>query len=232
MNKMGFTRKDAIDVLTALDMDSDPADRRDYTKMTNDKLSDELCSSGAIHDEDMAGVFDVLPPGMVNARQQAETVTGWPATPTSQTPPNDSDPENLVPPKPQTARERGMKFERERALLNEFVEQGAMDGYIVGCLAVDYVTRNELYAPNAPFNRGTFKEDEFNTLMRSCQNMGWLKLDPKISGRNWDTGLILSESGYNFAKTGDDPFLDSYIPPAEDEPEFHPMPNITVVTAV
>lgn len=147
------------------------------------------------------------------------------------------DPDDMLdnlqePPKPKTARERGMTFERERALLNEFIEQGAMDGYIVGCMAVDYITRNEMYAPNAPFNRGSFVEDEFNKLMRSCQNMGWLRLDPKVSGSNWDTGLLLSESGFNFAKTGDDPFLDSYIPPAEDEPDFHPMPDITVVKVI
>lgn len=237
MNKMGFTRADAIMVLNALNEDLDPEDQQDYSNMSNDELESELCLSGMIHDEYMAGVFDDLPTGMVNARVQAENVTGWPPTlamATVPTPPptDDMTTEDMTPPKPPTARERGMKFEREQALLREFLEQGAMDGYIVGCMAVDYITRNELYAPNAPFNRGPFSEDEFNTLMRSCQNMGWLRLDPKISGRNWDTGLILSLSGYNFAKTGDDPFLDSYIPPAEDEPDFHPMPDITVVKVV
>ena len=133
---------------------------------------------------------------------------------------------------PKTARERGMKFLREREYLNDLVEQGCMEGFCVAVMAVDYLTKKELFAPNPPFENRLFKQDEFNTLTRNCQSMGWLRLDPKFSGSNWEAGLLLSESGYNFAKTGDDTFLDHYRPPAEDEPEFHSMPDITVVKVV
>lgn len=155
-----------------------------------------------------------------------------PSNPNQMPLPDDIKPEDMAPPKPPTARERGMKFEREQEFLKNLVEQGAMEGYCVAAMAVDYLTRNEIFAPNPPFVNEVYKQEEYNTLVRSAQNLGWLRLDPKFSGRNWEAGLLLSNSGYEFAKTGDDPFLDSYVPPAEDEPEFHPMGDITVVKVV
>ena len=146
--------------------------------------------------------------------------------------PDNPPSENMAPTMPLTARKRGMKFEREQEFLNNLVEQGAMEGFCVSVMAVDYPTKKELFAPNAPFENTLFKQEDYSNLVRECQNLGWLRLDPKFSGRNWEAGLLLSESGYNFAKTGDDPFLDSHIPPLEDEPEFHPMPDITIVKAI
>lgn len=146
-------------------------------------------------------------------------------------PEQDLNPEDMAPP-PQTARVRGMKFEPEQEFLKDLVEQGAMSGFCVSVMAVDYITKNEIFAPNAPFVNEKYKPEEYTKLVRECQNMGWLRLDPKFRGSTWEAGLLLSDSGFNFAKTGDDPFLDSYIPPAEDEPEFHPMPDITIVKAI
>ena len=80
MEKLGFLRTDAIQLLNNMQDDGvflDEDDMRDYSAMTNDTLSGELCLSGIIHDEDMGGVFDELPAGMKNAVEVAET-TGWP----------------------------------------------------------------------------------------------------------------------------------------------------------
>lgn len=140
--------------------------------------------------------------------------------------------QDQAPKMPPTARERGMKFEREREFLADLLEQGAMEGYCVAAMAVDYLTKNELIVPNPPFENRNYKNDDYINLVRECQNMGWLRLDPKFNNRTWEAGLLLSESGYNFARTGDDPFLDSYIPTPENEPEFHPMPDITIVKAL
>lgn len=80
MEKLGFLREDAIRVLSELQDDDDyvsDSDRIDFSEMSNEDLESNLCLSGIIHDEDMGGVFDILPEGMLNAVEVAET-TGWP----------------------------------------------------------------------------------------------------------------------------------------------------------
>jgi len=80
MEKLGFLRTDAIRVLSEMQDDADyldDSDRTNFAEMSNEDLEAELCLSGIIHDEDMGGVFDILPEGMLNAVEVAET-TGWP----------------------------------------------------------------------------------------------------------------------------------------------------------
>ena len=132
------------------------------------------------------------------------------------------------PKPPQTARERGMKFSDEQLFLTHLVEQGAIVGQKIGWLVSDYITRNEMMFLDPVFDVALTVE-RTQLIMTNCQNLGWLKLDPKINGKNWETAMVLTDSGYMFAKTGDDPVLDQYMPPSENEPEFHPMNDITIV---
>lgn len=74
--KIGFTRAFALEVLGyESDDESDP----DFPKLSNEELSGELCLSGWIHDEDMAGVFDTLPKDIIDAEVQSDK-TGWPVS--------------------------------------------------------------------------------------------------------------------------------------------------------
>ena len=145
-------------------------------------------------------------------------------------PPNTpADPLMDGPRPPQTARERGMKFTDEQLFLTNLVEQGALVDHKIGWLVSDYITRHELMFLD-PIFEIPLSVERVQTMMSTCQNLGWLKLDPKINGKNWETAVVLTDSGRTFALTGDDPVLDQYMPPAENEPEFHPMNDITIVS--
>jgi len=145
-------------------------------------------------------------------------------------PPNTPTDAGMDGPKPpQTARERGMNFSDEQVFLTNLVEQGALVDHKIGWLVSDYITRNEMMFLDPVFDVA-LSVDRVQAIMTNCQNLGWLKLDPKINGKNWETAMVLTDSGRSFALTGDDPVLDQYIPPSEDEPEFHPMNDITIVS--
>ena len=75
--KIGFTREFAISILDSTAAEEDYEDDTDYAGMTNDELASELCLGGWIYDENMAGVFDVLPPTVRNA-EVVGLQTGWP----------------------------------------------------------------------------------------------------------------------------------------------------------
>lgn len=81
---IGFTRKFAIEHLTGFDKDEkdwdDEYELKDYNSFSNEQLADELMGIGSIHDGHMAGVFDVLPEGVLDA-EVVIPVTGVPPSP-------------------------------------------------------------------------------------------------------------------------------------------------------
>jgi hypothetical protein len=72
---LGFLRADALEAIR--DVDPDP----NYTRMSNKRLTKEMCLMGLVHDAYMGGVFDELPPNMIDGYKLAETHTGWPPVP-------------------------------------------------------------------------------------------------------------------------------------------------------
>ena len=61
-NPRTYTRSEAVQLLNQLTEsqfgDPDEYDDPDPTTLTNEELEEELCLSGVVHDEDMAGVVD------------------------------------------------------------------------------------------------------------------------------------------------------------------------------